>query len=60
MARHNAEVYGVADKIEFIVGDFFEVGPKIKVLPCTQAHTHTHAHACTRAYTHAHTQQLTV
>lgn len=25
MAKHNAEIYGVADKIEFILGDAFEV-----------------------------------
>ena len=25
LARHNAAVYGVADRIEFIVGDFFQV-----------------------------------
>lgn len=30
LARHNAEVYGVADRIEFIVGDFFAVAPSLK------------------------------
>ncbi|KAE9545642.1 hypothetical protein AGLY_001185 [Aphis glycines] len=30
MARHNAEIYGVADKIEFIVGDIFLIYPKLK------------------------------
>ncbi|KAG6461868.1 trimethylguanosine synthase isoform X2 [Manduca sexta] len=30
MARHNATVYGVADRIEFIVGDFFELAPELK------------------------------
>lgn len=30
MAKHNAEVYGVANKITFIEGDFFEVAPTIK------------------------------
>ncbi|XP_038223315.1 trimethylguanosine synthase isoform X2 [Zerene cesonia] len=29
MAKHNAQVYGVADKIEFIVGDFFEMAPNL-------------------------------
>ncbi|KAK9237587.1 RNA cap guanine-N2 methyltransferase-domain-containing protein [Lipomyces kononenkoae] len=29
-ARHNAEIYGVADKIEFIEGDFFELAPKME------------------------------
>lgn len=29
MARHNAQVYGVADRIEFIVGDFFELAPRL-------------------------------
>jgi len=29
MARNNAEVYGVAHKIEFIVGDFFQVVPHL-------------------------------
>jgi len=30
MARHNAKVYGVEDKIDFIVGDFFSVVPSLK------------------------------
>jgi len=30
MARHNARVYGVEDKIEFIVGDFFKIVPNLK------------------------------
>lgn len=30
MARHNAAVYGVADHIDFIVGDFFELAPNLK------------------------------
>ncbi|XP_059050726.1 trimethylguanosine synthase [Achroia grisella] len=30
MAKHNAEVYGVADRIEFIVGDFFELAPTLQ------------------------------
>ncbi len=30
LARHNAEVYGVADRIDFIVGDFFEVAPRLQ------------------------------
>ena len=29
-ARHNAEVYGVADRIEFIIGDFMKVAPTLK------------------------------
>ncbi|CAH1638859.1 unnamed protein product [Spodoptera littoralis] len=29
MAQHNAKVYGVADKIEFIVGDFFQLAPQL-------------------------------
>ncbi|XP_023943802.2 trimethylguanosine synthase [Bicyclus anynana] len=29
MARHNAAVYGVADKIQFIEGDFLEIGPTL-------------------------------
>lgn len=30
MARHNAEIYGVADKIIFILGDFLTEAPNIK------------------------------
>ncbi|KAJ1674213.1 Trimethylguanosine synthase [Spiromyces aspiralis] len=30
LARHNAEVYGVADRIEFIVGNFFDLAPTLK------------------------------
>lgn len=29
MARHNAEVYGVADRIEFICGDFVKLSPTL-------------------------------
>jgi 23S rRNA G2445 N2-methylase RlmL len=29
LARHNAAVYGVADRIEFIVGDFFDIMPTV-------------------------------
>ncbi|XP_033218679.1 uncharacterized protein LOC117174089 isoform X2 [Belonocnema kinseyi] len=29
MARHNARVYGVEDRIEFVVGDFFKLAPKL-------------------------------
>lgn len=33
-AKHNAQIYGVSDKIEFIIGDFFELlnakEPKLK------------------------------
>jgi 23S rRNA G2445 N2-methylase RlmL len=29
LARHNATVYGVSDRIEFIVGDFFDVVPNL-------------------------------
>ena len=31
LARHNAAVYGVEDRIEFIVGDFFKVVPTLQV-----------------------------
>ena len=30
-AIRNAEIYGVADRIEFIVGDYFDIMPHIKV-----------------------------
>ncbi|XP_052257081.1 trimethylguanosine synthase-like isoform X2 [Dreissena polymorpha] len=30
LARHNAAVYGVEDRIEFIVGDFLKVGPTLR------------------------------
>lgn len=30
-ARHNAAIYGVADYIEFIVGDFLTIVPNLKV-----------------------------
>ena len=30
-AMHNAEIYGVADRIEFIVGDYFHIMPQLKV-----------------------------
>lgn len=29
LARNNARVYGVEDRIEFIVGDFFHLAPKL-------------------------------
>jgi trimethylguanosine synthase len=28
-AKHNAKIYGVLDKIEFITGDFFSLLPKV-------------------------------
>ena len=31
IARHNAKVYGVAHKIEFICGDFLQLAPSLKV-----------------------------
>lgn len=30
MARHNAEIYGVADRIEFIVGDFLQLSESLR------------------------------
>ncbi len=30
-AQHNARVYGVADRIEFICGDFLQLAPRLKV-----------------------------
>ena len=30
-AKHNAKIYGVEDRIEFIQGDFFDLAPKLKV-----------------------------
>ncbi|BBN17923.1 trimethylguanosine synthase [Marchantia polymorpha subsp. ruderalis] len=30
LARHNAEIYGVSDSIDFIVGDFFLLAPSLK------------------------------
>lgn len=30
MAKHNARIYGVDDRIEFIVGDYFKIGKSIK------------------------------
>ncbi|KAJ3417289.1 Trimethylguanosine synthase [Chytridiales sp. JEL 0842] len=29
-SKHNAEVYGVADKIEFVLGDFMKLAPSLK------------------------------
>lgn len=30
MAKHNAAVYGVADRIEFIVGDYFHLANRLQ------------------------------
>jgi len=30
LAQHNAEIYGVAHKIDFVVGDFFQIYQKLK------------------------------
>lgn len=30
MARNNAKIYGVEDRIEFIVGDFLQLAPNLK------------------------------
>lgn len=32
MARHNARIYGIEDRIEFILGDFMLLAPRLKVL----------------------------
>lgn len=29
LARNNAKVYGVEDRIEFIIGDYYELAPKL-------------------------------
>lgn len=31
LAKHNAAVYGVADKIDFVKGDFFDLAHNLKV-----------------------------
>lgn len=30
MARHNAAIYGVQDRIEFIIGDYFQIIPNLR------------------------------
>lgn len=30
MAKHNADIYGVSDKIEFITGDYFQLAKTIR------------------------------
>ena len=30
LARFNAGVYGVQDRIQFVVGDFFELAPRLR------------------------------
>lgn len=30
LARNNAEVYGVSDRIEFVVGDYYALAPTLK------------------------------
>ncbi|XP_043190151.1 trimethylguanosine synthase-like [Amphibalanus amphitrite] len=30
LARHNAGVYGVQDRIEFVLGDFFQLAPRLR------------------------------
>lgn len=32
LAKHNAEIYGVKDRIEFIIGDFLLLAPHLKVI----------------------------
>lgn len=39
-ARHNAKVYGVADRIEFILGDYITLIPRLRV------HIHTVKSMC--------------
>lgn len=31
LAQHNAAIYGVADKIDFVKGDFFDLAHNLKV-----------------------------
>ena len=37
MARHNARVYGVEEKIDFIVGDFFNIGKRYPTCLCSNS-----------------------
>lgn len=32
MAMNNAKVYGVANYVDFVVGDFFQLAPSLKVI----------------------------
>lgn len=32
LAMNNAKIYGVEDSIDFIIGDFFQLAPSLKVL----------------------------
>lgn len=32
MAMNNANVYGVANHVDFVVGDFFSLAPSLKVI----------------------------
>lgn len=43
-AVRNAEVYGVRDRIEFIVGDFFHIMPHLKVQSHPIAHVPDKGH----------------
>ncbi|PPD76282.1 hypothetical protein GOBAR_DD26784 [Gossypium barbadense] len=36
MVLNNAKVYGVEDNIDFIVGDFFQLAPSLKMSCCTE------------------------
>ncbi|KAI8813654.1 hypothetical protein BJ742DRAFT_789056 [Cladochytrium replicatum] len=29
-AKQNVELYGISERVEFVVGDFFELAPSIK------------------------------
>jgi len=33
LAAHNARIYGVEDRIRFVVGDFYRLAPFLKVPP---------------------------
>lgn len=38
LAKHNAAVYGVADKIDFVKGDFFDLAHNLKVCFFNSSH----------------------
>ena len=41
LAKHNAEIYGVSSKLDFVCGDFFQLAPHLQVHQITFAHTNS-------------------
>lgn len=51
-AVHNAKIYGVEDRIDFVIGDFFHLAPFLKVCTIFSLYFHQWRHYCIQILIH--------